>query len=381
MKFTRLAQDRDTAARRGRLSTPHGEIDTPAFMPVGTQGAVRGMLPDELRDLGAQILLANTYHLSLRPGAEVVARAGGIQRFMGWHGPVLTDSGGYQVFSLAQLRTVTEEGVRFRSHLDGAEHLLTPESAVSIQERLGSDIAMVLDECPPYPAARESVAAAVARTLRWSQRCRDRARSNLQTLFGIVQGGVHLDLREESLEATAGLGFEGVAIGGISVGEPRKLQRQVVRHVAPRLPADRPRYLMGVGFPDDILDAIAVGIDLFDCVVPTRHGRTGSVFTRDGLLNIRNAAHTEDFSPLDPDCPCPACARFTRAYVRHLVLAKEMVGVRLCTLHNLHFYLDLLARARRAIEAGRFGVFRKEFLERFPRSPDGGSPPDGKELP
>ncbi len=381
MKFTRLAQDTDTAARRGRLSTPHGEIDTPAFMPVGTQGAVRGMLPDELRDLGAQILLANTYHLSLRPGVEVVARAGGIQRFMGWHGPVLTDSGGYQIFSLAQLRTITEEGVRFRSHLDGAEHLLTPESAVSIQERLGSDIAMVLDECPPYPASREKVAAAVARTLRWSQRCRDQAGSNLQTLFGIVQGGVYLDLREESLEATAGLGFEGVAIGGVSVGEPRKLQRQVVSHVAPRLPADLPRYLMGVGFPDDILAAIAVGIDLFDCVVPTRHGRTGSVFTRDGLLNIRNAAYTEDFSPLDPDCACPACARFTRAYVRHLVLAKEMVGVRLCTHHNLHFYLDLFARARHAIEAGRFGAFRKEFLERFPPSPEGGSPPEGMESP
>jgi queuine tRNA-ribosyltransferase len=379
MKFVCLTTDRSTAARRGMLTTPHGEIATPVFMPVGTQGSVKGMLPAELRSLGARIILANTYHLFLRPGAEVVERAGGLHGFMGWDGPILTDSGGYQVFSLSDFRTVSDDGVLFRSHLDGSEHLLTPESAITIQEQLGSDIAMILDECPPFSASRDAVAGAVARTFAWAQRCMKQSRRPGQALFGIVQGGTHLDLREESLRELLTLDFDGMAIGGISVGEPRSVQRQVVGHVAPRLPADRPRYLMGVGFPDDILDAIAAGIDLFDCVVPTRHGRNGSVFTRDGLINIRNAAFAEDFSPLDPGCVCPACTGFTRAYVRHTVLAREMVGVRLCTIHNLHFYFDLFARSRKAIDEGRFDAFRNEFLTRFPRSPEGKSRPEGVE--
>ena len=368
MRFSLLARDIDTAARAGVLVTPHGEVRTPAFMPVGTQGTVKAMLPAELRELGAEIVLANTYHLSLRPGAALVRRAGGLHAFMGWDGPILTDSGGYQVFSLASLRKIDEDGVRFRSHLDGAEHHLTPEAAIEIQEDLGSDIAMVLDQCPAYPAPREDVAEAVARTLRWSERCVRRARRKDQSLFGIVQGGVHLDLREKSVAGTIRLDFPGIAIGGVSVGEPRALQRRIVARVAPLLPADRPRYLMGVGFPEDILEAIACGIDLFDCVVPTRHGRNGSVFTADGLINIRNATHADEFSSLDPGCCCPACAAFTRAYVRHLVLAREITGVRLCTIHNLHFYLSLLAGAREAIAAGGFGAFRDAFLDRFGRS-------------
>ncbi len=368
IRFTLHAADTGTSARAGVLSTPHGDVRTPAFMPVGTQGTVKAMLPAELRALGAEIVLANTYHLSLRPGAPLVRRAGGLHAFMGWDGPILTDSGGYQVFSLASLRKIDEEGVRFRSHLDGAEHRLTPEGAVEIQEDLGADIAMVLDQCPPWPASRDEIAEAVARTLRWSERCARRARRQDQALFGIVQGGVHADLREESVAGSFRLDFPGYAVGGVSVGEPRGLQREVVARVAPLLPADRPRYLMGVGFPEDILEAIARGIDLFDCVVPTRHGRNGSVFTAAGLVNIRNAAHAEDFGPLDPGCPCPACAGFTRAYVRHLVLAREITGVRLCTLHNLHFYLSLMAGAREAIARGRFGPFRDAFLDRFGRA-------------
>ena len=372
IRFTLLGNDGGTAARAGRLATPHGEVRTPAFMPVGTLGAVKAMLPSELRALGAEIVLANTYHLSLRPGSARIRRAGGLHAFMGWDGPILTDSGGYQVFSLASLRKIDEAGVRFRSHLDGAEHHLTPEGAVEIQEDLGSDIAMVLDQCPSWPASREEVAEAVARTLRWSERCARRARRPEQALFGIVQGGVHLDLREESVAGTVRLEFPGFAIGGVSVGEPRALQRTVVSHVAPRLPADRPRYLMGVGFPEDLLEAIGRGIDLFDCVVPTRHGRNGSVFTRDGLINIRNAAFAEDFGPLDPGCSCPACAGFSRAYVRHLVLAREITGVRLCTIHNLHLYLALMSGAREAIVDGSFGAFRDAFLDRFGREPRDG---------
>ena len=381
VRFTLLAKDTATAARRGRLRTPHGDVDTPAFMPVGTQGAVKGVLPDEARALGAQILLANTYHLALRPGSDLIRRAGGLHPFTGWDGPLLTDSGGYQVFSLAALSRVSDEGVRFRSHLDGAELFLTPERAIEIQEDLGADIAMVLDHCPPYPASRSEVAEALARTLRWSARCLRRARRPGQALFGIVQGGIFLDLREESLAGTVPLDFPGFAIGGVSVGEPRSQQREVVRHVAPRLPADRPRYLMGVGFPEDILDAIADGIDLFDCVVPTRHGRNGSVFTRDGLINVRNTAYAEDLTPLEGGCTCPACARFTRAYVRHLVKAHEMSGVRLCTIHNLHFYFRLLAQAREAITAGCFGAFRDAFLARYGRSPERGDVPEAAEIP
>ncbi len=381
ISFSVLTKDSSTAARRGVMSTPHGTIDTPAFMPVGTHGAVRGVMPEELQAIGAQVILANTYHLSLRPGADTIDRAGGLHRFMGWEGPILTDSGGYQVFSLSKFTKIDDGGVRFRSHLDGSEIFLTPESAIAIQEQLGSDVAMILDQCPPYPARREEVVLAVQRTLHWARRCRERAKRPDQALFGIVQGGTFTDLREESLAGLLSLGFEGMAIGGISVGEPRSLQRRVVEHLAPRLPSDRPRYLMGVGFPDDILDAVATGIDLFDCVVPTRHGRNGSVFTRDGLINIRNASYAEDFRPFEADCPCAACAGFTRAYARHLVLANEMVGARLCTLHNLRFYLDLLAESRRAIEGGTFESFRHGFLERFPRSPETPSPKKNREPP
>jgi queuine tRNA-ribosyltransferase len=354
---------RDGEARRGRLTTPHGVVETPAFMPVGTQGTVKSLTPRDLADVGASIVLANTYHLFLRPGAELIRELGGLHRFMGWDGPILTDSGGFQVWSLARLRTITDEGVRFRSHLDGgAEHLLTPELAVAVQHALGSDVLHPLDECLPHPATRAETEASLARTLEWARRSRVAHAAGAapgQACFGIVQGGMFADLRREAVEATCGLGFDGYALGGFAVGEPRGLMVALVAETAARLPLALPRYLMGVGRPPDLMDAVAAGVDMFDCVLPTRHARTGQLFTRSGLVTIRHAAHTRDPGPLDPACACYTCQRFSRAYLRHLFLARELTVYRLLTLHNLTFYLGLMAEARAAIAGGGFDRLRR----------------------
>ena len=363
------------AARRGELRTAHGVVQTPAFMPVGTQGAVKAVTGRDLRDAGAEMILGNTYHLYLRPGDRRIERLGGLHRFMGWDGPILTDSGGYQVFSLAGRRTVLEDGVRFRSHLDGSEHLLTPEVAVDIQARLGSDIAMVLDECLGHPAPHEEARAAVERTARWGRRGRDRfldrrtpgaalpdAVNPAQAQFGIVQGSTYRDLREASLERTVAIGFDGYAIGGLSVGEPVPVMYDVVDWTARHLPPDCPRYLMGTGTPEDLVECVARGIDLFDCVLPTRNARNGQLFTRFGRLNIKRAEFADDGRPPDPDCGCYTCRHFSRAYLRHLFVAGEMTGATLNTLHNLHFYLDTMRRIREAIVFGSFEKLQLELL-------------------
>jgi queuine tRNA-ribosyltransferase len=343
-------------------------------MPVGTRAAVKGVSADQLRALGADILLANTYHLHLRPGDELIARAGGLHAFMGWDGPLLTDSGGYQVFSLAAKRTLDEDGVAFQSHLDGSRHVLSPESAVEIQARLGSDISMMFDECTRWPATHAEAAVSMRRTLRWARRGRDRflatagsgsgvARTTPdQVQFGIVQGGTFTDLRDESVAGTVDVGFEGYAIGGLSVGEPVQTMYDVVVHTAAMLPDDRPRYLMGTGTPADLVESVARGIDLFDCVLPTRNGRNGQLFTRRGVLAIKNARYAEDFGPPDPECGCPTCRRHSRAYLRHLFLAGEMGAATLNSLHNLQFYLDTMRRIRNAIEFGTFEALKREFL-------------------
>lgn len=374
----------DGYARRGTMTTAHGLVETPAFMPVGTQGAVKAVTHAQLEELGAQIILANTYHLLLRPGDRLIGRVGGLHRFIGWNHPLLTDSGGYQVFSLAARRRVDEDGVRFRSHIDGAEHLLTPEAATDIQARLGSDIAMVLDECLSYPAERDEVESSVRRTLRWARRGRDRflavttaerdeasdvvATNPGQAQFGIVQGGVFEDLRRLSALETQAIGFEAYAIGGLSVGEPVDTMNEIVEVTAPLLPADRPRYLMGTGTPVDLVESVARGIDLFDCVLPTRNGRNGQLFTSSGLVNIKNARYVEDLEPPDRQCACYTCRHFSRAYLRHLFKAGEMTSATLNTLHNIHFYLDTMRRIRDAIVLGSFEKFRQEIRSTFSRS-------------
>ncbi len=376
MSFSFSVTHTDGAARAGVVTTPHGTIETPMFMPVGTQGAVKAMTVAMLEEAGAQVILGNTYHLWLRPGAELIARRGGLHRFNGWSHPILTDSGGYQVFSLADRRKLDEQGVEFRSHLDGSRHLLTPERAVEIQACLGSDIAMVLDECPPHPSPRDAIATSLALTTRWARRCRTRleelqrgatvgglAPTNPgQVQFGIVQGGVYADLRLESASALAALDFAGYAIGGLSVGEPNEVMYEVVGEVAPHLPTDKPRYLMGVGTPADIVEAVDRGIDLFDCVMPTRNARNGQLFTRQGPLNIKNARFAEDDLPPDPECRCYTCAHFSRAYLRHLYRAGEMTGSILNTVHNVSFYLDTMRRIRQAISLGTFAAFKHDFL-------------------
>jgi queuine tRNA-ribosyltransferase len=393
LSFTITATD--GAARRGVLTTPHGDVQTPCFMPVGTRGAVKALTHRDLEEAGAEIMLGNTYHLHLRPGDELIARAGGLHAFIGWPRPILTDSGGYQVFSLAGMRRVTEEGVRFRSHLDGALHLLTPESATDIQARLGSDVAMGLDELVGPEERHSRVCqtakgqtcectseAAMERTARWAarararmQQLRDHPRSapgvtitnRGQAQFGIVQGGVTLPLRTASVQRTTEIGFDGYAIGGLSVGEPVDVMYDVVAHTAPLLPADRPRYLMGTGMPDDLVECVARGIDMFDCVLPTRNARNGQLLTRTGAIVIRNAQYAEDPRPPDPECGCPTCRRFTRAYLRHLFMAGEMTGATLATAHNLYFYLDLMAGIRKAIAFGTFEKLRSEFHRTFSR--------------
>jgi queuine tRNA-ribosyltransferase len=351
-RFELLASD--GAARRGRLHTAHGSIETPAFMPVGTQATVKATTPAVLRAARAEIILANTYHLMLRPGAERIARLGGLHRFMAWPGPILTDSGGYQVMSLAERRTLDEDGVTFASHLDGSRHHLTPERAVELQDLLDATVTMVLDECTPYPIEPAALAASMRRSMRWAERSRAafRARPGYG-LFGIVQGGVDSQLRLESAGRLVELGFDGYAIGGLAVGEGQALMLETVALTAPALPAERPRYLMGVGKPADLIGAITRGIDLFDCVLPTRSGRTAQAWTAGGPLNVRNQRHADDPSPLEPGCACPACREFSRAYLHHLIKAGEILGAMLLTWHNLHYYQCLMAEARAAIEAGR----------------------------
>jgi queuine tRNA-ribosyltransferase len=373
---------RDGQARRGEMRTPHGTVQTPAFMPVGTQGAVKAVTHQQLEDLGAEIILGNTYHLYLRPGDAPIARAGGLHNFIGWPHPILTDSGGYQIFSLAARRRITEAGAEFQSHLDGSRHLLTPERAADIQARLGSDIAMVLDECVATPAPAGLVRDATLRSARWAARARARhqlikdgrvpdvrATNPGQAQFGIVQGGTDLALRTESAEATVALGFDAYAVGGLSVGEPPDVMYEVVGHTAPLLPEDRPRYLMGTGLPDDLFEGVARGIDLFDCVLPTRNARNGQLITRNGPISIKNARYAEDSDPPDPGCACYTCRHFSRAYLRHLFVSGEMSSATLNTLHNLYFYLDTMRAIRDAIMFNTFEKLRQEFRRTFSRKP------------
>jgi queuine tRNA-ribosyltransferase len=372
---------RDGAARRGEMRTPHGVVQTPAFMPVGTRGAVKALTHRDLDDIGAEIILGNTYHLFLRPGAGLIARAGGLHRFIGWPRPILTDSGGYQIFSLSGIRRITEEGAAFRSHLDGARHLLTPEGAADIQAQLGSDIAMVLDECIATPATMDVARAAMERSVRWARRARARflqlrepdpgvaVTNPAQAQFGIIQGATFPALRTESVQATVAIGFEAYAIGGLSVGEAPDVMYEVVAHTAPLLPEARPRYLMGTGMPDDLLECVARGIDLFDCVLPTRNARNGQFLTSTGPLSIKNARFAEDPAPPDPACGCYTCRHFSRAYLRHLYMSGEMSAATLNSLHNLHFYLDTMRRIREAIMFGTFERLRLEFHQTFSRRP------------
>jgi queuine tRNA-ribosyltransferase len=351
----------DAAARRGTLTLAHGKVETPAFMPVGTYGTVKAMMPAELAEGGAQIVLGNTFHLWLRPGLEVIAAHGGLHRFMGWEGPILTDSGGFQVFSLGALRKVGEEGVAFQSPVNGDRLFLTPEESMRIQRVLDSDVAMVFDECTAYPATRDEAAASMGLSIRWAGRSRRAHEGNANALFGIVQGGMHEDLRDESLGALEAMGFDGYAIGGLSVGEPKEEMARILAHTAPRLPAAAPRYLMGVGTPEDLVEAVARGMDMFDCVLPTRNARNGWLFTRFGDVRIKNARHRSDTRPLDETCACPACRGFSRAYLHHLHRANEILGARLNTIHNLHYYQWLMRGMRAAIEAGSFTRFRGDF--------------------
>jgi queuine tRNA-ribosyltransferase len=371
---------RDGRARRGRLHLPHGIVETPAFMPVGTRGAVKAVTIDAVRDLDADILLANTYHLHVRPGDDRIARLGGLHAFVGWSRPILTDSGGYQVFSLAARRRITDEAVVFQSHLDGQPLSLSPESAVDIQSRLGSDIAMMLDECPSWPISQADAEAAMERTLRWARRGRARfealgtagaagvsVSTPGQAQFGIVQGGTFPELRDRSAAGTVAVGFEGYAIGGLSVGEPAATMFDIVSRTAESLPEASPRYLMGTGTPEDLVESVARGIDMFDCVLPTRNARNGQLFTREGPLSIKNARYADDSQPPDPGCTCPTCRHHSRAYLRHLFMSGEMSGAALNTLHNLHFYLDTMRAIRKAIEFGTFESFKKAFLETYSR--------------
>jgi queuine tRNA-ribosyltransferase len=369
-RFELLGED-ESGARAGRLTTGHGVVETPCFMPVGTQGAVKTMTSHDLEEMGATIILANTYHLYLRPGMKIMEEAGGIHRFMSWSGPVLTDSGGYQVFSLSDLNRISDEGVEFRSHLDGSAHLLTPERAVDIQLTIGSDIMMVLDQCTSYPCSHADAADAVARTTLWAERSVSAHGTRMtrgdyeRVLFGIVQGSVYRDLRERSAAELIPLDFPGYAIGGLSVGEPKEETLRTVEETSALLPPEKPRYLMGVGYPEDIVEAVARGIDLFDCVVPTRNSRNGTVYTSRGKLVVKNAAFARDWEPLDPDCACETCRRYSRGYIRHLFNTGEMSGPRIATYHSLYFYLHLLDEMRQVIREGSFGEWRREFYRRY----------------
>ena len=356
MKFEILTKDPRTRARRGRLHTSHGVVETPIFMPVGTQATVKSMTPDQLRDLNVEILLCNSYHLFLRPGHDTVARLGGLHRFMAWDRPILTDSGGYQVFSLSSLRKISDDGVKFQSHLDGSTHFLSPEIAIDVQLALGSDVMMILDDCLAYPASQFETEKSMNRSLVWADRCKNHfdAVDSPNSLFGIVQGGIHHDLRKESAERLIAMNFPGYAIGGLAVGEPKPLMYEVIDQIEPHLPHEKPRYLMGVGTPADLVEAVALGVDMFDCVMPTRHARNGWLFTRDGHIVIKHAKYKDDGAPIDSNCGCVVCQRYSRAYLRHLFIANEILSSVLNTVHNLYFYLDMIRRIRQFIEFHRF---------------------------
>ena len=360
-------QGHDGKARAGKIETPRGSIHTPIFMPVGTLGTVKAMTPEELKNIGAEIILGNTYHLHLRPSDSLIAKLGGLHSFMNWDRPILTDSGGFQVFSLAKLHKRSEEGVRFQSHLDGSSFWLTPEISISIQENLGSDIMMVFDECPEMPASHKKLQESLELTTRWARRCKE-VRKTDQALFGIVQGGGELDLRRQSLEQMTEIGFDGYALGGLSVGESKEEMYYVLDHVAHEMPAVTPRYLMGVGEPEDLLAGIEAGIDMFDCVMPTRNARNGNLFTSEGKVTIKQAKYREDERPLDPNCNCSTCQHYSRAYLRHLYQCNEILAMRLNTLHNLHFYLQLMRDSRDAILAGNFSAFRQIRLQQWQSS-------------
>lgn len=357
-QFEVVATDRETSARAGRWVTPHGVVETPVFMPVGTLATVKGLMPEQLRAVGVQKLLANTYHLALRPGARLVAEMGGLHEFMGWDGPILTDSGGFQVFSLAELRRMDEDAVRFKNHIDGSEFLLSPEIAIEIQEQLGADVIMCLDECPPHNMDPERMRASIDRTTRWADRCRQAQRRGDQALFGIVQGGTNPELREWSARGLLPLDFPGYAIGGLSVGESPEEMYSTLDVTVPMLPEDKPRYLMGVGTPRDLVEGVLRGVDFFDCVMPTRNGRNATAFTSSGKVKLRNAAHQADPSPLDAECDCPTCRQFSRAYLRHLFMSREMLGPILVSLHNIAYYQRLMRELRQAIVNGTASQFR-----------------------
>jgi queuine tRNA-ribosyltransferase len=371
VKYELIKKCKQTGARRGRLHTPHGTIETPIFMPVGTLATVKAMSPEELKEMDAQIILSNTYHLFLRPGPEIVEEAGGLHRFMNWDRPILTDSGGFQVFSLSNLRKIEEEGVHFRSHLSGEKLFIGPEEAMAIQNSLGSDIMMAFDECAPYPAEYEYVKNSLERTTRWLERClKAHKRPENQALFGIVQGGMYKDLREQSAREIVALDLPGYAVGGLSVGEPKELMDEVLEYTVPMLPENKPRYLMGVGSPDALIDGAIRGIDMFDCVLPTRIARNGTCMTSRGRLVIRNAKYKRDFTPLDPECNCYTCRNYTRAYIRHLFNADEIFGLRLTSYHNLHFLLKLMEKVREAIMEDRLMDFRNKFFAQYGLSKD-----------
>ena len=356
-RFEIIKKDSPSQARLGRMDTDHGSFSTPAFLPVGTQGTIKSLTPEELVEIGVEAILGNTYHLYLRPGHETIGRLGGLHTFTHWERPILTDSGGFQIFSLGSLRKISEEGVTFQSHLDGSSHFLTPEKVVEIQRVLGTDIAMVLDECVPYPSPYEYVKVSMERTSRWAGRSLQSRRENDPALFAIVQGGIHRDLREKSARALVEMGFQGYAIGGLSVGEPKSMMMDVLKWTTPLLPEDTPRYLMGVGTPEDMINAVSLGIDFFDCVLPTRNARNGTLFTSSGKISIKQARYAEDGRPVDETCACYACRHYSRAYLRHLYLSKEILSSRLNTIHNLYYYMNLLVKMREAIREGRLLEF------------------------
>ena len=364
-EFRLQAQCPVTGARAGEFVTPHGVIKTPVFMPVGTQATVKAMAPFELEEIGAQIILSNTYHLYLRPGADIVEEAGGLHSFMDWHHPILTDSGGFQVFSLATLNRVTDEGVECQSHIDGSRHMMDPEWSMEVQQKLGSDIAMCFDQCLHYPTTKEEAEAALARTTRWARRSKDAHTREDQALFGIIQGSVYEDLRRRSAEDITSIGFPGYGIGGLSVGEPHHIMYEMLDVLQHVMPFDKPRYLMGVGHPSNLVESVARGVDMFDCVLPTRNGRTGTVFVSTGRINIKNQVYARDFTPLDSSCDCYVCRHFTKAYIRHLYKAGEILAARLCSWHNLHFLIKLMEGVRESILNGTFPAFRKNFIEVF----------------
>ncbi|WP_416390194.1 tRNA guanosine(34) transglycosylase Tgt [Terrisporobacter petrolearius] len=366
IRYELIKTCKQSGARLGRLHTPHGVIETPIFMPVGTQATVKAMTPEELKEIGSQIILSNTYHLYMRPGHDLVKEAGGLHKFMNWDKPILTDSGGFQVFSLGPLRKITEEGVHFRSHIDGSKHFISPEKAMEIQNALGSDIMMAFDECAPYPADREYVKNSLERTTRWLRRCKEAHKNTEnQALFGIIQGGMYKDLREQSAKEILELDLPGYAVGGLSVGEPKPLMYEVLDYTVPLMPKDKPRYLMGVGSPDDLLEGVIRGIDMFDCVLPTRIARNGTAMTSQGKVVVRNAKYARDFTPLDPECDCYCCKNYTKAYIRHLVKANEILAARLISTHNLRFLLKLMEDIRQAIMEDRLLDFKDEFFSKY----------------